>query len=114
MRLILAAMCVLMVLFMGGCALVSVSVMPLPLLPAGIAVLNLMMLAVIFKRTQKRWPAAFYILGVIDLVVAILAVVSAINSGPQEAPLFYLSAFAFLVKGVFSILYIRRKPGDVT
>ncbi len=45
MKYVLAILCGAVVLFMGGCAVLTVQAMPLPLIPAGIAFLNISSLA---------------------------------------------------------------------
>lgn len=111
MKLVLAAMCGLMALFMGGCAILSVVAMPFPLLPGAVAFLNLAMLAVLFNWKNLQWRPAFYILGVIDVIVAgFLAVVGA-DMGPTDRMFFFALGAAFLLKGVLSFVYAKKNDG---
>lgn len=109
MKYILAAMCGIVVLFMGGCAIVAVQAMPLPLIPAAIAALNVAILGALFGW-NFQWRPAFYILGVIDLAVALGAAVAAGSMGP-DGPVFWIAAVLFALKGVLSFVYAARSKG---
>lgn len=78
MKIILAIFCGLMLLFVGGCALILLAnsgqgggfaaSMPAILIMGGVAVLNLLILLTLFGSFGKHvW--AFHVLGVIDLLV---------------------------------------------
>ena len=110
MKYLLAIMCGIVVLFMGGCAIMTVQAMPLPLLPAGIAALNLAIIGVILGW-GFQWRPAFYILGAVDLLIAIAALATAASMGPQDQPFFWLAAAIFALKGVLSIAYAWRTAG---
>ncbi len=110
MKYILAAMCGIAVLFMGGCAILSVAAMPLPLLPGAIAFLNLAVLGAIFGW-KFQWKPAFYILAVIDVIVAVAAGVTALSMPATDQPLFWIIIVVFLLKGLLTLLY-ARKPAE--
>jgi hypothetical protein len=114
MKLILAALCGLMILFMGGCAIVAAAAFPLPLIPGGIALLNVAMLAVMFGWKDLQWRWAFYVLGVIDILLAVAGFLIAAESFGSEGWVFHVASAAFLLKGILSILYVWRKPEGAT
>ena len=55
MKYVLAALCGILVLFMGGCAILTVLAFPLPLIPGGIAALNVAILGALFTL-WAAWP----------------------------------------------------------
>lgn len=87
MKYLLIIMCGIVVLFMGGCAIVSVMAFPFPLIPGGIAALNLAIIGVILGW-RFQWRPAFYTLGAVDLLIAIAALATAASMGPQDQPFF--------------------------
>ncbi len=114
MKLILAAMCALVVLFMGGCAILALAAGPLALLPAGIAVLNLLIIGALYGWKFK-WRPAFYILGVADLLIAVVILLLAYSSSSgmtaADAQLVWIPAAVIFVKGVLTLLYAQRGAG---
>lgn len=104
MKYLLAIMCGIVVLFMGGCAIVSVQAMPLPLLPAGIAALNILALGALFGW-KTRWRPAFYILGAIDIILALAALAMVGSIGGADSQVFLLAAAIIGLKGILSIVY---------
>lgn len=70
MRLLLAMLCVLMILFAGGCALITISVgaVPLAVIPGGIVALNVLVILAI-QGQRKPSAMAFGILAILDLVI---------------------------------------------
>jgi hypothetical protein len=115
MKFVLAALCGILVLFMGGCAIVSVVAFPLPLIPGSIAVLNLLILGALFGW-KFQWKPAFYILGIVDLLLAVLsvfAITGMIASGELtsgDTPLFWLAAALFGLKGALTLYYAKTLP----
>lgn len=110
MKYILAAMCGLIVLFMGGCAIVSVAAFPLPLIPGAIAALNLAILGALFGW-KFQWRPAFYILGAADLLLALAGVLTGIEMTANDAPFFYIAAALFALKGGLTLYYaVTLKP----
>ena len=107
MKIILAVMCGLVVLFMGGCVVLTMPMFPFPLIPGAIAFLNLAILGVLYGW-KLQWRPAFYILGAIDILLAIFCVVTASQLGPSDSPLVWLAALVIGLKGVFSFLYARQ------
>jgi uncharacterized membrane protein HdeD (DUF308 family) len=107
MRTLLIILCVLAALFMGGCAVLALAAGPLALLPAGIAVLNLLILGALFKW-RFQWQPAFYVLGVIDFIIAAAVLIlmgtfaSADPNDPTVAISIVFAAF-FVLKGIASI-----------
>ena len=107
MKTLLIIMCVLATLFMGGCAVLALAAGPLALLPAGVAVLNLAILGVLFTWRFK-WHPAFYVLGAIDFIIAagVLALMGSFASANPNDPTIYASvvfAALFALKGAVSI-----------
>jgi hypothetical protein len=110
MKYLLAALCGILVLFMGGCAIVTVMAPPFPLIPGGIAALNLAILGALFGW-KFQWKPAFYILGIVDLLLALGAVLIAADTDPNfglsrsDAQLFWLAAALFALKGGLTLYY---------
>ncbi len=116
MKYVLAALCGILVLFMGGCAILTVLAFPLPLIPGGIAALNVAILGALFGW-KFQWKPAFYILGVVDLLLAVIAVVisndmgSSVGLSASDAQFFWLAAALFALKGVLTLYYaVTLKP----
>jgi hypothetical protein len=111
MKYILAAMCALVVLFMGGCTVLALAGGPIALLPAGIAFLNVAILGALFGW-QLQWRPAFYILGVLDLAIAVGVSLSTTSAGfgltPSDAWLLWVIAVIFGLKGILSFIYARQ------
>jgi hypothetical protein len=110
MKYVLAAMCGIVVLFMGGCAVIfSATVNPGFIIPGAIAFLNLAIIGGLFGW-RVQWRPAFYILGILDLLIAVGCVltVPAFNmSDPTFAPFMYTVAGVFGLKGFLSFVYAR-------
>lgn len=104
MKYVLAALCGILVLFMGGCAILSVLAPPFPLIPGGIAALNLAILGALFGW-KFQWKPAFYILGVADLLLAMGAMLIAVDMTTSDAQLLWLAAALFALKGVLTLYY---------
>jgi hypothetical protein len=114
-KLVLATFCGIVILFMGGCAIVSIVAFPLPLIPGAIAVLNLLILGALFGW-KFQWKPAFYILGIVDLLLAamsLFAITGMIASGELTAadtPFFWLATVLFGLKGVLTLYYAKTLP----
>lgn len=104
MKYLLAIMCGIVVLFMGGCAVLTAQAMPLPFIPGGIAFLNVLILGVLFGWKTK-WCPAFFILGGIDLLLALGALAGAMSMGGGDAQFFVLAAAIIGLKGILSLVY---------
>lgn len=104
MKYVLAILCAVVVLFMGGCAVVAIPAMPLPLIPAGIAFLNVLLLGALFGWKTK-WRPAFYVLGAVDLLIAAVALAAAMSAGPYDVQVFLLAGALIGLKGALSIYY---------
>ena len=112
MKYILAIMCGLVVLFMGGCGLILLPAAgPLVLLPAAAVFLNLAIIGALFGW-KVQWLPAFYILGVIDFGIAILCTIGALLgigiNDPSLPALFWTIGGLFGLKGMLSFLYARN------
>jgi hypothetical protein len=70
MQLLLAMLCVLMILFAGGCALITISVgaVPLAVIPGGIVALNVLVILAL-RGTRRPSGLAFGILAILDLLI---------------------------------------------
>jgi predicted neutral ceramidase superfamily lipid hydrolase len=109
MKVFLTIACGLAILLTGGCALMITNEVPhigLPL--AAIAALNTLMFAAMYGASKNRTP--FYILGVADIVLALVAGVFAIAFvndpiAQGAAPLIIGIAAFILAKGIFSFKY---------
>ena len=108
MKYILAAMCALVVLFMGGCAVVALSAGPFALIPAAVAFFNVLILGALFGW-KIRWTPAFYILGVVDIVLALAAVLFSSSMNASDKPIFWLAAAVFGIKGLLTFVYASRQ-----
>ena len=104
MKYVLAAMCGIVVLFMGGCAVLTVQAPPLPLLPAGIALLNVFILGSLFGW-NIRWRPAFYILGAIDIAIALAALALSGSVPGGDGGVFLLAGAVIGIKGILSLVY---------
>jgi hypothetical protein len=110
MKILLAVLCAIMVLFSGGCVvMLGGNVGPLSLIPLGVAILNGLVLAVIFGWA-KAAPAAFYTLVVLDAIVVLGVGVSLVGFGSGDVsilPLGILLMGGFALKGVLTWLYVK-------
>ncbi len=104
MKYLLAIMCGIVVLFMGSCAVITVQIMPWTLLPAGIALLNLLVLGALFGWNMQ-WKPAFFILGGIDLLLAAGALATSGSMSGGDAPFFMLAGAVLALKGILSLMY---------
>ena len=110
MKILLAILCGLMVLFAGGCAIVAVAAGPLALIPAGIAALNVLVLIALFGTSKpKLW--AFYTLVILDLAgILILAGIWA-SFGITDNATNWLGAVligSLAVKAIVTFAWARR------
>jgi phosphoglycerol transferase MdoB-like AlkP superfamily enzyme len=116
MKYILAIMCGLVVLFMGGCALVTSATGLLAPIPAGIAFLNLAILGGLFGW-RLRWTPAFYILGVFDLLIAFgcgwVAASLTSSSDRAFAPFIWAIVLVIAAKGVLSFAYANQSKENI-
>ncbi|MEO6607149.1 MAG: hypothetical protein ABIN69_01620 [Aestuariivirga sp.] len=117
MRTLLIIMCVLAALFTGGCAVLALAAGPLALLPAGVAVLNLAILGVLFKWRFK-WQPAFFVLGAIDFIIAaaVLILMGSFASADPNDPTVAISvvfAAFFVLKGIASIVVGLKSQNEI-
>lgn len=112
MKYVLAALCGILILFMGGCAILSAAAFPLPLIPGGIVALNVAILGALFGW-KFQWKPAFYILGIADLLLAAGAMLTTSGAGftSSDGQLFWLAAALFALKGGLTLYYaVTLKP----
>jgi hypothetical protein len=115
LKTLLAILCVLLVLFSGGCSLLlGMSGMGLSVAPIAVLVLNSFILAALFGWADP-WRPAFYILAAVDFLVAGAVVLGAIvlaasMPGGDEASLIAVAALlagGFALKGLLTWRYVR-------
>ena len=110
MKIILALLCILMLLFGGGCALLMGGHGGnLSIIPFAIAVFNSLVLVAIFGWVDP-WKPTFYIFAVVDVLIAIGVIVAALSSGGSDPTLWNLAiliAGAFALKGALTWFYVR-------
>ena len=120
MKILLAILCAVMLLFGGGCAVTFLSFFGndsggaglLVLIPLTVFVLNLLILIALFGWSNP-WRPAFYILAVIDIIVAVLALIDVaglLMGAPGMAPWALLTAAGFGLKGWLTWAYVRGLP----
>ncbi len=109
MKYLLAIMCGLLAVFMGGCAVLALAAGPMAAIPGGLAFLNVAILGALFGW-KVQWKPAFYILGGIDILVAIAAALAAASMSAADQPIFGIAAIAFAMKGILSLVYAGRLP----
>jgi hypothetical protein len=115
MKLILAAMCALVAIFMGGCAIMIAGAGPLLLLPAGVALLNVFIIGALYGW-KVSWTPAFYILGLADIVIA-LALATGITSAnmgisASDAPMLWGIVAVVALKGILSFVYAGSRSSS--
>ena len=110
MKILLIILCAIMLLFSGGCfILLGGNVGALSLIPLGVAILNGFVLAAIFGWT-KATPVLFYILVVLDVIVAIGLGVALLSSGASDPTIYpwgLLLIGGFALKGLLTWLYVK-------
>lgn len=113
MHVLLVILCVLMIIFAGGCAIMAIGfATPLAVVPAGIVLANVL---VILSIAGKRKPAfaAFFTLAVLDLVVGTPMLVAAVTSSglniadPSEAGVLAF-AIALVLKGILTLIAVGQ------
>jgi hypothetical protein len=117
MKILLAILCAIMVLFGGGCALTLLAFLGndssggglLVLIPLAVLVFNMLVLVAIFGWSNP-WLPAFYILAVVDIIVAastIIAYAAFSANDPTMLPWSLLMAGGFGLKGWLTWQYVR-------
>ena len=117
MKILLAILCVLMLLFGGGCAIAVLSFFGndnsgtgvLAIIPFAVFVFNLLVLIALFGWSNP-WRPAFYILAAVDVVVAagtLIAFGATAVSDPSVLPWALLMAGGFGLKGWLAWQYVR-------
>ena len=118
MKTILAILCLIMLLFGGGCAIAlgGYGGGGLVLIPLAVAALNALLLVAIFGWGEP-WRPAFYTLAAIDLAIvpATLIGLSTMTASDLSSMLPWAVALmaGFALKGVLTWRYAReRRAGD--
>ena len=118
MKIILGIICGLMALFAGGCAVVLVfsqmsgdsGAVGFALFPAGIAVLNVLVLMSLFGKSRpKDW--AFYVLAGLDVVAAVVMAIfwSSISSQVNDIWTIAVPVIGvLLLKAVLTVIVVRK------
>ena len=115
MKIILTIFCALMALFGGGCAILAASSQlgVVSLIPVAVLVLNLLVLAGLWAW-HKPWKPAFYILGTVDVIVAVAAAIGVVTYMASDVTILYpgiLLVAAFAFKGILTFIYARKVTG---
>lgn len=121
MKVILGIFCALMVLFAGGCVLILLSelayggggeTVALALIPAAIAVLNVLVLLPLFGSSPpRRW--AFYLLAAVDVAAALVmgAIWASMASQMPDTVVLAVPVIGLLLlKAVLTVKVVRRFP----
>jgi hypothetical protein len=110
MKVLLVGLCLLMVLFSGGCVVAFGSGGGIVgLIPLGVLVLNGLILAAIFGWATPA-PGVFYTLTVMDFIVATGLLIATLGFGMSDQSILVLGlvlAGGFALKGVLTLSYIR-------
>lgn len=123
MKIILGIMCGLVVLFAGGCAVMLLAAQVtdsgaamLALIPAAVAVLNVLVLLALFGR-QRPQPWAFYLLAGLDVLGAIVMAMFWSSISFQVGDIWTLAVpviAVLLAKAVVTVLVARKLPESGT
>jgi hypothetical protein len=108
---VLVILCMLMVLFGGGCAMMLIGwpdFIVLIVVPLAIVVVNVTMIAVLLDRLKGRYWPLFVIVGVIDLLIAGFFFVASGGVGLFQS----LIPVLFVLKGVLSFIHASRSKGQ--
>ena len=121
MKILLAILCVVMLLFGGGCAITVLSFFGndsggtgiLAIIPFAVFVFNLLVLIALFGWSHP-WRPAFYILAVVDIIIAAGTLISFTATSlsdpsglPWVLPWTLLMAGGFGLKGWLTWQYVR-------
>ena len=113
MKVILVSLCLLMVLFSGGCVVaVDSSVGSVGLIPLGVLALNSLILAAVFGWVTPS-VGVFYTLVTIDFIVAAGFFIATVGFGTTEPSILGIGlalAGGFALKGALTLSYIRSNP----
>jgi hypothetical protein len=126
-KILLAILCGLMLLFGGGCAIAVLSFFGndsggtgiLAVIPFAVFVFNLLVLIALFGWSHP-WRPAFYILAVVDFIIAVGTLISfaaTAVSDPSVLPWALLMAGGFGLKGWLTWQYVRglqQAPGPAS
>ena len=110
MKIILTILCGLMALFAGGCTVLAGAAGPLALIPAGVVVLNVLVLGAMYGfANPRKW--AFLTLAVLDGLAVILLAIPWFSFGMTDSQLNGLAVLlisAFAVKGAMTYAMAKR------
>lgn len=111
MKIVLTILCGLMALFGGGCALmIANGAGTITLLPLAILIFNALILFALWGW-KTPWRPAFYILGIIDLLIAAgfaIAVAASGRDAQYIAVPFLMAAAVFALKGALTLIYAQK------
>ena len=106
MKIILTILCGLMILFAGGCTVLAGAAGPVAIIPAGVVVLNVLVLGVMYGLAKPaKW--VFYTLAILDGLAVILLTIAWFSFGMTENELNILALLlisAFTVKGALTFV----------
>ena len=121
MKIILAILCALVVLFAGGCALILTAdgsyssgsgIVALSVVPGSIAALNVVVLLGMFGRNEpQRW--AFYLLAGVDVLAALALLLLSMSVAGQMGDIFVIAIpliALLLIKAWLTISVVRKLP----
>jgi hypothetical protein len=109
MKVLLAILCLIMILFGGGCAVALGGAGTFSLLPIGIVALNGIVLAAIFGWAKPPKPV-FYVLAVVDFIIAIGFSIMVLGFGGLDRDLAIWAVLligGFAIKGALTWAYMR-------
>lgn len=119
MKIILAILCALVVLFAGGCAVMLLfnsfgtsGAALLAIIPGGIAALNVLVLMALYGKGRPQRPA-FYLLAGLDVLAAIAMAIFWSSISFQVKDIWTIAApviAALVVKAVLTVLVARKLP----
>lgn len=110
LKTILLILCVLMVLFGGGCAVMLLSwpgLLMFVVIPIAIIAVNVTMIMALLGRLKGRYRPLFILVGLVDLVIVGFFATSGGNGLYGT-----LVALLFLLKGVLSFVYAAKVRPD--
>jgi hypothetical protein len=106
MKIILTILCGLMILFAGGCTILAGAAGQVAIIPAGVVVLNVLVLGAMYGfASPAKW--AFYTLAILDGLAIILLTIAWLSFGMTENGLNILGLLlisAFAVKGALTFV----------
>ena len=110
MKIILTILCGLMVLFAGGCTILAGAAGPLAIVPAGLVVLNVLVLGAMHGfANPRKW--VFYTLAILDVLAVMGLMIAWSSLGMTDDQLNILAVLlvaAFTVKAALTFVMGNR------